>query len=377
VSRPRVVVLRGHLANPWDLRPLEELTDRFDITVVVTGSNVHGLAPLDLPTAQVRAFSDSLPRGRLRDFWSRAPFNRYIGLDDVLTGAAVVHAAELGTWYTAEAARRKKKLGYKLVLTVWETIPFLEAYRRRITRPNRRRAAASADLFLPATDRARLALVLEGIPDTKIKVAPPGIAIDRFRSAASTASSVQGHLIVSPGRLVWEKGHQDVLRALAALRKGVVQTPARPRLLIVGAGPEEGRLREHADELGISDVVEVRPTVPYDEMPMVYASASCMVLASLPMRWWEEQFGMVLVEAMAAGLPIVASGSGAIPEVAGESASYFRPGDWLALARALADGPLARPPDTRVSYPDERLARYSSQAAADRLAHAYEYILDG
>jgi glycosyltransferase involved in cell wall biosynthesis len=147
--------------------------------------------------------------------------------------------------------------------------------------------------------------------------------------------------------------------------------------LIVGAGPEEGRLRKHADELGISDAVEVRPTVPYDEMPTIYASASCMVLASLPMRWWEEQFGMVLVEAMAAGLPIVASGSGAIPEVAGESASYFRPGDWLALARALADGPLARPPGTRVSYPDERLARYSSQAAADRLAHAYEKLLVG
>jgi glycosyltransferase involved in cell wall biosynthesis len=359
------------------LQPWEALTDRFDITVVVTGSNVYGLAPLDLPRARVRALSDSLPGGRLRDFWSRAPFNRYIGLDDELTGAAIVHAAELGTWYTAEAARRKKKLGYRLVLTVWETIPFLDAYRRRITRPNRRRAATAADLFLPATDRARLALVLEGIPETKIKVAPPGIAIDRFRSAALAAPAVQEHLIVSPGRLVWEKGHQDVLRALAALRKGVVRTPARPRLLIVGAGPEKGRLREHADELGISDAVEVRPTVPYDEMPTVYASASCVVLASLPMRWWEEQFGMVLVEAMAAGLPIVASGSGAIPEVAGDSASYFRPGDWLALARALADGPLARPPDTRVSYPDERLARYSSQAAADRLAHAYQYILDG
>jgi glycosyltransferase involved in cell wall biosynthesis len=149
----------------------------------------------------------------------------------------------------------------------------------------------------------------------------------------------------------------------------------RPRLLIVGGGPEERRLREHATELAISDAVEFRSTVPYDEMPAVFASASSMVLASLPTRWWEEQFGMVLVEAMAAGLPIVASASGAIPEVVGESARYFSPGDWLALARELAAGPLAGPPGARVSYPVDRLARYSSDAAAERLARAYELVL--
>lgn len=375
MSRPRVVLLRGHLANPWDLRPWEELTDRFDISVVLTGSNVFGLAPLDLPTARIRALSDSLPRGRVRDYWAGAPFNRYLGVDEALAGADIVHAAELGTWYTAEAARRKQKHGYELVLTVWETIPFLDAYRRWITRPNRRRAAAAGDLFLPTTDRARRTLLLEGVPETKIEVTPPGIAIEKFRTAALANAPAQEHVIVSPGRLVWEKGHQDVLRALAALRKGVVQTSARPRVLIVGAGPEENRLREHAQELGISDAVEFRSTVPYDEMPGVYASASCMVLASLPTRWWEEQFGMVLVEAMAAGLPIVTSDSGAIPEVVGDSGHFFSPGDWHALARELVAGPLARPPGARVSYPDDRLARYSSEAAAERLTRAYERVL--
>jgi glycosyltransferase involved in cell wall biosynthesis len=376
VSRPRVVLLRGHLANPWDLLPWERLTDRFDVSVVITGSNLHGLRPLDLRTAQVRALSDWIPPGRLRDFWAGAPFNRYVGLDEELAGAAIVHAAELGTWFTAEAARRKEKHGYKLVLTVWETIPFLDAYRRRISWSNRRRAAAAADLFLPTTERARKTLLLEGVPETKIEVAPPGIAIESFRSAALASTPALEHVIVSPGRLVWEKGHQDVLRAVAALHRGLVETPARPRLLMLGAGPEEGRLRKHARELGIEDVVEFRSTVSYDEMPSVYASASCMVLASLPTRSWEEQFGMVLVEAMAAGLPIVTSESGAIPEVAGESSRYFPPGDWLALARELTQGPLARPPGTRVSHPEERLARYSSDAAAERFARAYEGLLE-
>ena len=98
----------------------------------------------------------------------------------------------------------------------------------------------------------------------------------------------------------------------------------------------------------MSDAVEVRSFVPYEEMPTLYAGASCMVLASLPQMHWEEQFGMVLAEAMAASLPVVASTSGAIPEVVGPSIPQFAPGDWLGLARLLADGPLApgaqRPP---------------------------------
>ena len=84
--------------------------------------------------------------------------------------------------------------------------------------------------------------------------------------------------------------------------------------MIVGAGPERARLLRYAEDLGIDSRVEIR-AVPYDEMPSVFASASCVVLASLPMPTWEEQFGLVLAEALAAGAPIIASTSGAIPQV--------------------------------------------------------------
>jgi glycosyltransferase involved in cell wall biosynthesis len=100
-----------------------------------------------------------------------------------------------------------------------------------------------------------------------------------------------------------------------------------------------------------------------------------MVLASLPVPGWEEQFGMVLAEAMAAGLPLLVSTSGAIPEVAGESATYFSPGDWVGLAQALAAGPLAGAPGARVEHPAERVERYSTAAAATRLAAAYDQVL--
>jgi glycosyltransferase involved in cell wall biosynthesis len=246
----------------------------------------------------------------------------------------------------------------------------------------------TADLFLASTERARDALLVEGVEPERIEVCYPGIDLERFATAARPASPPEEHVLISPGRLVWEKGHQDVMRALAALRSGIV-TPrpsAEVRLLIVGDGPERERLHAYSEELGLGSAVEFR-SVPYDGMPSLYAQASCMVLASLsiargeryfgdlPHLFWEEQFGLVLAEAMAAGLPIVASSSGAIREVVGASGNYFAPGDWLGLAARLAEGPLSRPPGERVRHSEKLTDRHSTVAAAERLAAAYDRVL--
>jgi glycosyltransferase involved in cell wall biosynthesis len=370
VTRPRVVLLRGHQVNPWDLRPWEELEDRFDVVCLVPGSNLYDTEPLRLQKIRVRALSDLVPGGRLRRLAARSPVNRYLGLAEHLADADIVHAAEIFPWWSLQAAVEKPRRGFRLVLTVWETIPFVGAYRNVFSRPYRRRILGQADLFLAATERAREALLLEGAADDKITVSPPGVDLERFRAGAAGATPSE-HVILSVARLVWEKGHQDLLRALAALRS----RGTAARAVIVGSGPEEERLRNHARELGIAEAVEFRRQVSHDELPAVFGNASCLVLASLPTPAWEEQFGMVLVEAMAAGIPIVASTCGAIPEVAGPAADFFAPGDWLGLARQLAKGPLSRPPGTRAEHPPERLQLFSSTAASARLAGAYEGVL--
>ena len=84
---------------------------------------------------------------------------------------------------------------------------------------------------------------------------------------------------------------------------------------------------------------------------------------------------MVLAESLAAGVPVIAAASGAIPEVVGADATLFRPGDWMGLARALAAGPLAPAPGPRAEPDPARAYRYSTTAAAERLAAVYAELL--
>jgi len=371
--RPRVVVLRGHNVNPWDLRPWQ-LLDDFDVTVLVTRSNEFTTDGIGLPVTQVRSIRDRLPHGRPGRALAYAVGDRYLGLARVLAGAEIVHAAEIHTWFSAQAAALRARLDFRLVLTAWETIPFMESYRWPRERRYRRQVLGKADLILPATDRARRALLLEGLDDQRLLTCYPGIDTSSFASTAESAVPHE-HLILSPGRLVWEKGHQDVIRALAALQRGLAGRKQPVRLMIVGSGPEERRLKGLAAELGVGGLVEFRAAVPYDEMPSLYAAASTMVLASLPRRGWEEQFGMVLAEALASGTSIIASRSGAIPEVLADNAPLFEPGDWFGLARLLAAGPLSRPPAARVPHDPERIEMFSLEAAAERLAGAYRSVL--
>jgi glycosyltransferase involved in cell wall biosynthesis len=370
----RVIVVRGHQATPWELAPWEHLPGDFEVTLLRSRLNSWDIGGVALQRRDARTLLDRLPHvvgGRLSGLMG----DRYSGLEAALRGADVVHVEELSYWFSADVARlRARGAGFRLVTTVWETIPFLDAYRTAPARARRTAVIGATDLFLATTRRAADALVLEGVDATRIEIAPPGIDTLRF-AIPSTATEP---LVISPGRLVWEKGHQDVLRAVALLaRRGA----AAPRVRIAGSGPEEERLRAHAAELGIADRVEIA-AVPYADMPALFAQGTALVLMSLPLAagglhpldrprvFWEEQFGMVFAEALAAGLPIVAADSGAIREVLADAATLVAPGDWPALAEVIAAGPQP------ASDAQALIDRYSLGAAAERLASAYGRVLD-
>src|SRR3954464_2127890 len=201
MARPSVLVVRGHLVTPWELRIWEPLTEKFDVAYLVGASNQFDPGELALRPVEVKTRRDRAPKGRVGELVTGLIGDDYVDLDDKLSGFDVVHAAELSFWFSASVARARTAGGsFKLVQTVWETIPFLDAYRNRHARKFRAEVLASTDLYLAATERARAALRLEGVADEKIKVCPPGIDIDRFRSSGPAVTQSE-HVILSPGRL--------------------------------------------------------------------------------------------------------------------------------------------------------------------------------
>lgn len=368
-----VTVLRGAAANPWDLGAWDHLGPRYRAQALVPHNNQYEVAGLQNVSPRPIRTLASLARVKGGSLQHIVLGDHYLGMREALAGTEIVHAAELSYWFTAQAARLKRELGFKLAVTAWETIPFGSSLRNVRSRRYRSQVLAAADLFVAATERARDCLLLEGADPARVIVSPPGIDLERFAAArAPQVPAHGGHTILSIGRLVWEKGHQDLLRAVALLdRRGLRNW----RVVIVGVGPHEAKLKAIAADLGIADRVELRGWTPYSELVGVYAEASCMVLASLPIPKWEEQFGMVLAEAMAAHVPVLAASSGAIPEVVGGDGELFAAGDWVGLADLLADGPLSGTPGTRRVPDQARLTRYSTVAAGARLQAAYDDLL--
>ena len=133
-------------------------------------------------------------------------------------------------------------------------------------------------------------------------------------------------LVVFIGRFIQEKGLVELLRAFSAGHSG------QGHLVFVGSGNQSRRLGVAASALGVSERLHIVPAVSYQDVPTVYAAADIVVAPSLPTPYWEEQFGMVLVEAMASGRALMSSASGAIPEVVGDCALLVPPYDTDALA---------------------------------------------
>ncbi|MEO0561778.1 MAG: glycosyltransferase family 4 protein [Chloroflexota bacterium] len=131
------------------------------------------------------------------------------------------------------------------------------------------------------------------------------------------------------GRLVPEKGVDLLLRAVAS-------TDNTTQLRFIGGGPERASLGALAAELGIANRVTFIAQVPSTEMPAQFHTFDVLALPSLTRPNWKEQFGRVLTEAMASGVPVIGSDSGAIPGVVGDAGLIVPEGDPHALCSALS-----------------------------------------
>lgn len=164
------------------------------------------------------------------------------------------------------------------------------------------------------------------------------------------------------GRICAEKGWQVLLDALETL-------PPRFKCLMAGDGPEIPELETRIGSGKLQGRVFFRGLLPKAELWRLYRCLDCLVVPSLTFPRWKEQFGGVLADGMALGLPLIGSDSGAIPEVIGPAGLISPEGNAAELARALER--LEKDPELRRRLGDagtKRFEEFTVPAYARKIA---------
>jgi glycosyltransferase involved in cell wall biosynthesis len=173
-------------------------------------------------------------------------------------------------------------------------------------------------------------LISMGLRRCKITVVPCGVDTKLFAQIGPVAQRTAPHRIVSVGRLVRRKGFEDLITALPLVPDTELVIAGGPPVL--KSDPEAQRLLACADAHGVSDRVHLIGQVARTDMPALLRSAD--VVACVP---WYEPFGIVPLEAMACGVPVVASAVGGLTDtvVNGVTGVLTPPRDPRALGRVL------------------------------------------
>lgn len=194
-----------------------------------------------------------------------------------------------------------------------------------------RRSLLAADAAIARNREAVRVLRRKGFPGP-VKVVPNGVDANLFRPMSHASCrrewNMTGFVVGYVGRLVAGKGISDVLEAL-------VRLPADINLLCVGEGGFRATLEAEVNGLKLQGRVRFLPQQPQAVLPRILNALDALILPSRTTPTWKEQFGRVLIEAQACGIPVIGSNSGAIPEVVGKAGLIVSEGDPRALADAI------------------------------------------
>ncbi len=294
----KVVLVRGSYLNLFEGQNYEPLQSSVKLLAIGSLHTIHTSFPF--PTMRLPSLADGgVPRwianrtiGDRQNLW---------GLQGLVQDADIVHTADPHYYYSYQLAQmRHMGVIQRLIATSWETIP----YNNESTSAKRRIKQFSMryiDHFLCHTERAKRSLLTEGVPQNRISVIPLGVDLQRFYPHGKNRQREE-FTVLFAGRNVAEKGVDD----LATLE-----------LL----GNSTRFIRAH--------------DTPYHLMPSLYRSVDCFIHLARSTPTWEEQYGMVLIEALASGLPIVAYDSGSVAEVVGDAGILVREGSIQELARSV------------------------------------------
>jgi D-inositol-3-phosphate glycosyltransferase len=237
-----------------------------------------------------------------------------------------------------------------------------------------RELGRAVDRVIVQCEDERRELMNLGVPRGRMTLVPSGVNTERFRPDGPAAPRDSGRArILTVARLVERKGIEDLIRALPHVPGADLVVAGGPPAAELGADPYAGKLRRLAGELRITDRVRLLGAVPAHEMPAWYRSAD--VVAATP---WYEPFGLSPLEAMACGVPVVASSVGGLADtvVDGVTGDLVPPRDHRALGLALRH--LLGDEMRRVAYGaaavDRATLAYAWPHVAARLAGVYASV---
>ena len=276
-------------------------------------------------------------------------------------------AYNLSTWLALRAAKRR---GVKFVFFNWQNIP------RSYPPPFRwmeKDVFRRADLGIVGNADAGEIVRGKGFRGVVEVVPQFGVDPELF-CRADDRQSRDGRntfTIGFVGRLIQAKGLGVLMQAAAGL------VDRNWRLRVVGSGPDRALFEQQAHSLGIEDRVTFVGQVGSTAMPSVMQGLDTLAGPSLTTPRWKEQFGRMLVEAMACGVPVIGSDSGEIPQVIGSAGIVAPEGDVEALRGALSR--LQMDPALRLELGkagrDRALALFTQRAVAERTFAAYQRVM--
>ncbi len=381
--RPALLLIGHTYAALENRKKIQALARHFDLVCVT--STLEDRVILGRRATDFDNDSDEAFRGyqlvRLRRSGTNETTFRYAGLADVMRSRRFdVVLVENEPWAVVRwQARFWKSLLQPQALFgefTWENVE-RPGWKGCALAPIYRAMTATTDFIIAGNQAAAQLVQKRGAKADAVCVSPQlGVDLSNHQPASSEEREalrqtnglpIDAFIVGYCGRLTEEKGIQELVQACDAIGK--------VHLALLGSGVLEPRLREQAKS---RPWLHLLPPRPHGEIPAFLRCLNVFVLASKPVRTmqlcWEEQFGHVLIEAMACGVATLGSSSGAIPEVVGDEAAVFPFGDAGALAArlreamhdpALADRQLQR---TRAWYTHDAVAAQWAGFIQQRLA---------
>ncbi|MEK6679212.1 MAG: glycosyltransferase family 4 protein [Nitrospirota bacterium] len=340
-------IVLDNKVNKWALQRFEPLKDKLDVTVFVGERNDYDIKSIDLHKWQL-THAEEISLAVRNPFTAykriiRAPYKRmdfyYFSLQKYLKGMDIVYSCDI-TRSAYTLSTLKDQLRFKFILSWWENIPYRAVFDEK-TAYHKRFIMEKVDIFLPFTETAKKVLLIEGVPEEKIEVIYPGVDLERFKPGKKSEELLAKNniprnffVILYVGKLVSWKGVHNLIYAAKILKNRGTKDFV---VAVAGKGAQKEAMERLIKQAGLVENFRFLNFISYDEMPDAYRMADAFILPSYPTMLWQEQFGMVLIEAMASGKPIISTNSGSIPEVVGDAGILISPGNFFQMADVISN----------------------------------------